>query len=119
MVAKTGRHEHLDLKKDYTKDKPSWWKEPDLHKMLHFTKNRRAAIAMKIAKHFQSNKVQEIAVDSAIQEEVLEELAADRSISKQTTTETYTEMTEETVVEDIDAFLVEAPFVSKRKCNKK
>ena len=120
VVAKTGRHEHLDLKKDYKKDKSSWWKEPELHKRLHFTKSRRDAIAMKIAKHFQTNKLKINAVDSAIQDEVWEELALVEKNHNQITTKICTEnLTVEKVVNDIDAFLVDPPFVSKRKDNRK
>ena len=49
-------HKHHDTAKDYSKEKPAWWKEPELHKRLHFTKKRRAEIAMKIAKHLVSVK---------------------------------------------------------------
>ena len=34
-------------------EEPCWWKEPELHIRLHFTKKRRAFIAMKIVKHFE------------------------------------------------------------------
>ena len=48
----SGLHEHHDTYKDYDMEVPKWWKEKDLHKRLHFTMEKRAAIAMRIVKHF-------------------------------------------------------------------
>ena len=49
---KTGKHEHHDTFKDYSKVQPTWWKEPELHRRLHFTLEKRAYLAKKLEKHF-------------------------------------------------------------------
>ena len=53
----SGLHEHHDTYKDYDKEKPTWWKEKDLHKRLHFTLEKRAAIAKRIVKYFKKNSL--------------------------------------------------------------